>query len=87
MLIFFVRKNYFTANDTEQLIKEAKKYNIPAKIHVNQFNSIGGIKIAVRNKAVSVDHLEVVERTRYSRIEKRFNHASFTTGLFVFFRN
>ena len=29
----FCEKNYFTANDTEQLIKEAK-YNIPAKIHV-----------------------------------------------------
>ena len=31
----FCEKNYFTVNDTEQLIKEAKKYNIPAKIHVN----------------------------------------------------
>ena len=66
----FCEKNYFTANDTEQLIKEAKKYNIPAKIHVNQFNSIGGIKIAVRNKAVSVDHLEVVEEQDIVELKK-----------------
>ena len=66
----FCEKNYFTANDTEQLIKEAKKYNIPAKIHVNQFNSIGGIKIAVRNKAVSVDHLEVVEQQDIVELKK-----------------
>ena len=66
----FCEKNYFTANDTEQMIKEAKKYNIPAKIHVNQFNSIGGIKIAVRNKAVSVDHLEVVEEQDIVELKK-----------------
>ena len=66
----FCEKNYFTVNDTEQLIKEAKKYNIPAKIHVNQFNSIGGIKIAVRNKAVSVDHLEVVDEQDIVELKK-----------------
>ncbi len=66
----FCEKNYFTANDTEQLIKKAKKYNIPAKIHVNQFNSIGGIKIAVRNKAVSVDHLEVVNEQDIAELKK-----------------
>ena len=66
----FCEKNYFTANDTEQLIKEAKKYNIPAKIHVNQFNSIGGIKIAVRNKAISVDHLEVVNEQDIAELKK-----------------
>ena len=66
----FCEKNYFTANDTELLIKEAKKYNIPAKIHVNQFNSIGGIKIAVRNKAVSVDHLEVIDEQDIVELKK-----------------
>ena len=66
----FCEKNYFTVNDTEQLIKEAKKYNIPAKIHVNQFNSIGGIKIAVRNKAVSVDHLEVINEQDIAELKK-----------------
>ena len=66
----FCEKNYFTANDTEQLIKEAKKYNTPAKIHVNQFNSIGGIKIAVRNKAISVDHLEVVNEQDIAELKK-----------------
>jgi imidazolonepropionase len=66
----FCEKNYFTANNTEQLIKEAKKYNIPAKIHVNQFNSIGGIKIAVKNKAVSVDHLEVVNEQDIIELKK-----------------
>ena len=39
---------------------EANKMNLPSKIHVNQFTSIGGIKEAVKNNALTVDHLEVL---------------------------
>ena len=56
----FCEKSYFSKEDTEKIINEGKKYNIPAKIHVNQFNSFGGVEIAVKNKALSVDHLEVL---------------------------
>ena len=56
----FCEEGYFSKEDTEKIIIEGKKYNIPAKIHVNQFNSIGGIDVAVKNKALSVDHLEVL---------------------------
>ena len=56
----FCEEGYFSKEDTERIIIEGKKYNIPAKIHVNQFNSIGGIEVAVKNKALSVDHLEVL---------------------------
>jgi imidazolonepropionase len=30
------------------------------KIHVNQFTSIGGIQTGIKNKALSVDHLEIM---------------------------
>ena len=56
----FCEEGYFSKEDTERIIIEGKKYEIPAKIHVNQFNSIGGIEVAVKNKALSVDHLEVL---------------------------
>ena len=56
----FCEKGYFSKEDTEKIINEGKKYNLPAKIHVNQFNSFGGVDIAVKNKALSVDHLEVL---------------------------
>jgi len=57
----FCEKGYFSTNDTERIVKEGLKYNIRSKIHVNQFNILGGIKIAVENNALSVDHLEVLE--------------------------
>ena len=59
----FCEEGYFSKEDTERIIIEGKKYNIPAKIHVNQFNSIGGIEVAVKNKALSVDHLEVLSES------------------------
>ena len=57
----FCEKGYFSPEDTERIIKEGLKYNIRSKIHVNQFNILGGIKIAVENNALSVDHLEVLQ--------------------------
>ena len=57
----FCEKGYFSPKDTERIIKEGLKYNIRSKIHVNQFNILGGVKIAVENNALSVDHLEVLQ--------------------------
>lgn len=56
----FCEKGYFSVADTVALISAGKKYNLLAKIHVNQFTSLGGIEAAVKNKALSVDHLEVL---------------------------
>src|SRR5690554_1877672 len=56
----FLETGYFSVEQTRQIIEAGKKYNLPAKIHVNQFTTIGGIKMCVENGAVSVDHLEVI---------------------------
>lgn len=56
----FCEKGFFSVEDTIQLLEAAKAYNLTPKIHVNQFNAIGGIPVAVEYKALSVDHLEVI---------------------------
>ena len=58
----FCEKNYFDDEDTRILCEKAAELGIPSKIHVNQFNSIGGIKAGVDCKALSVDHLEVMNK-------------------------
>ena len=58
----FCEKNYFDDEDTRILCEKAAELGIPSKIHVNQFNSIGGIKAGVECKALSVDHLEVMNK-------------------------
>ena len=57
----FCEKGYFTVEDTEQILKAGKVYGLKPKIHVNQFNSFGGVQIGVKNEALSVDHLEIMK--------------------------
>ena len=56
----FCETNYFSVADTEKIIQAGKSFGLPAKIHVNQFTSIGGLEMACRNNALSVDHLEIL---------------------------
>ena len=59
----FCEKNYFSTEDTKILCNKASELGIASKIHVNQFNSIGGVKVAVDCGALSVDHLEVINKS------------------------
>lgn len=56
----FCETGYFSVEETERIIAAGKRYGLRAKIHVNQFNAIGGIAACVKHDALSVDHLEVL---------------------------
>lgn len=56
----FLEEGYFDVAQTKRIIQAGKKYGLKAKIHVNQFNSIGGIEMCVAENVLSVDHLEIV---------------------------
>jgi imidazolonepropionase len=40
------------------ILNAAAKYGLKAKIHGNELGYTGGVQVAVKNKALSVDHLE-----------------------------
>lgn len=56
----FLETGYFSVEETERIMEAGKKYGLTAKIHVNQFTAIDGIKACVKHGARSVDHLEIV---------------------------
>ena len=56
----FLETGYFSVDETIKIMEAGKKYGMTAKIHVNQFTAINGIKACVDNDALSVDHLEIV---------------------------
>ncbi|WP_304197332.1 imidazolonepropionase [Flavobacterium alvei] len=56
----FCEKGYFTVAETEQIMQAGIKFGLQPKIHVNQFNSIGGISAGIKHNALSVDHLEIM---------------------------
>jgi len=54
----FCEEGYFDIEDTEAILKAGLKHNLRPKIHVNQFNILGGVALGVKHNALSVDHLE-----------------------------
>jgi imidazolonepropionase len=56
----FCETGYFTVAETEQIMEAGIRFGLTPKIHVNQFNSIGGIQAGIKHNALSVDHLEVM---------------------------
>ncbi|OUD35081.1 imidazolonepropionase [Flavobacterium sp. FPG59] len=57
----FCESGYFTVEETQQIMEAGIKFGLKPKIHVNQFNSIGGIQAGTKYNALSVDHLEVMK--------------------------
>lgn len=56
----FCETGYFSVAEMEKIMTAGIQFGLKPKIHVNQFNSIGGIQSGVRFKALSVDHLEIM---------------------------
>jgi len=56
----FCEKNYFSTDETDQILSAGIKFGLTPKIHVNQFNAIGGIQTALKHNSLSVDHLEIM---------------------------
>ena len=66
----FCEKGYFSPEETDRILKAGVTYGLIPKIHVNQFNSMGGVKVGVNNNALSVDHLEVLTDEDLSILSK-----------------
>lgn len=56
----FCEAGYFTVSETERIMEAGIRFGLKPKIHVNQFHSIGGIQAAIKQGALSVDHLETM---------------------------
>lgn len=57
----FCETGFFSPEETKQICTAAMQYGLKPKLHVNQLNSIGGIKAGIELKSISLDHLEVME--------------------------
>ena len=57
----FCEATAFSSNEIDEIFYAADKYGLKLKLHTEQFNSIGGLDVALKHKAVSADHLEVIK--------------------------
>jgi imidazolonepropionase len=58
----FCENGYFSNEQTAKILDAGLKNRLVPKIHVNQFSVSGGIQVAIKHKALSVDHLEVLDK-------------------------
>ncbi|WP_179345117.1 imidazolonepropionase [Winogradskyella ursingii] len=66
----FCEEGYFNLSETEAILEAGAKYNLRPKIHVNQFNVLGGVALGVKHNALSVDHLEELEKEDIEALKK-----------------
>lgn len=56
----FCEQNYFTKEETVEILTAAKKHGMTPKVHAEQLSNFGGVLAGVEVGAISVDHLEFV---------------------------
>jgi imidazolonepropionase len=56
----FCEQNYFTPEETLEILTAAKKHGMIPKVHAEQMSNYGGVLTGVKAGAISVDHLEYV---------------------------
>ena len=74
----FCEKGYFDNDDTKRILEAGQNAGLKAKYHVNQFTISGGVEVGVNLDALSVDHLEVLDK---SEIELLKNKSTIATLL------
>jgi imidazolonepropionase len=80
----FCEKGYFSASETREILQAASLAGLKPRIHINQFNDIGGIQVAIEVGAASVDHLEVFPEKDIQRLAETDICATMLPGVSLF---
>lgn len=54
----FVEREAWQPSEAELMLRAAVQHRLAVKLHSDQFQAIGGVELAIRSGALSVDHLE-----------------------------
>jgi imidazolonepropionase len=61
----FCEEGVFTAQQAERILKKGMEYGLRPKLHIDEFKSIGGLPVAAKLKAMSVDHMMVSKPSEF----------------------
>jgi imidazolonepropionase len=65
----FCEKTAFSDEEIDKIFTVAEEYGLKLKLHTEQFNNVGGLDIALKHNATSVDHLEVIKEEDISKFK------------------
>jgi imidazolonepropionase len=80
----FCEATAFSSDEIDNIFITAKANGLKLKLHTEQFNSIGGLNVALKHKAVSVDHLEVLKPEDISNLTNSDTVAVLLPGVSFF---
>ncbi len=56
----FCEQGFFSVDETSRILEAGARYGLKPKIHANQLSATGAVEVGVKHKALSVDHLEIM---------------------------
>lgn len=65
----FCEQGAFSPEQTREIFKTARNYNLSLKVHAEQFEHTGGTEIAAEMNACSADHLEAIDENDVSKLK------------------
>ncbi|WKZ71159.1 MAG: imidazolonepropionase [Melioribacteraceae bacterium] len=80
----FCESTAFSAKEVDRIFNAASKHKLKLKLHTEQFNNIGGLETAIKHKAISVDHLEVLKLEQIESLKKSKTIAVLLPGVSFF---
>lgn len=80
----FCEQNYFTKDETIEILECAAHHGMKPKVHANQLSHSGGIEAGIHCKAVSVDHLEYTSDNDLKLLAKHNTIATLLPGAAYF---
>jgi imidazolonepropionase len=80
----FCEQNYFTYEETKQILEAGKKHGMIPKVHAEQLSHFGGIQAGVECGAISVDHLEFCDDADIELLKKSDTMATVLPGAAFF---
>jgi imidazolonepropionase len=79
----YVEPIAFTAAEAERFFDAAARFNLPVKLHAEQFSDSGGTELAARHRALSADHLEYASPDAVEAMAQAGTVAVLLPGAFV----
>jgi imidazolonepropionase len=74
----FIEREAWSADEAESVLTCALEHGLRIKVHAEQFHSVGGLELALRLKALSIDHLEACTSDQFGLFR---NNATIATVL------
>ena len=83
----FCEDGFFSPHEMETICLAGISYGLKPKLHVNQFNSIGGIDMGIKMDALSMDHLEILSTADIKLLKAWKGISTLLPGAAFFLRN